>query len=111
MGWIRHHGIVVTGCGAHIEVAHAQAVSIFPEVSALIGGRMNGYESFFIPPDGSKEGWKDSQDGDGERDKFIAWLTAEYRGVDWFEYSNDVDNDRLEITRSNNAPVSGENAQ
>lgn len=108
MGWIRHHGIVVTGSGERIESAHAMALTIFPTVSPLLPGRMNGYASFFVPPDGSKEGWKDSQDGDNERDRFIAWLQAEYRGVDWFEYSNDVDNDRLEVTRSNTLSEDGE---
>jgi hypothetical protein len=28
---------------------------------------VNGYKTFFIPPDGSKEGWGPSNDGDEER--------------------------------------------
>jgi hypothetical protein len=99
MGWIRHHGIVVTGSGDRIAAAHAKALAIFPTVSPLLAGRMNAYESFFVPPDGSKEGWKDSQDGDVERETFIEWLKAEYRGVDWLEYADDVDNDNVRITR------------
>ena len=35
---------------------------------------MNSYLSFFIPPDGSKEGWPDSDLGDERRARFIAWL-------------------------------------
>jgi hypothetical protein len=35
---------------------------------------VNDSRAFFVPPDGSKEGWSESDEGDGRRDQFIAWL-------------------------------------
>lgn len=83
MGYMRHHAIVVTGCGERIENAHALAVTFCHTVSGIVDSRVNGERSFFIPPDGSKEGWQDSDDGDRERESFIASLSKLY--VDWVE--------------------------
>ena len=43
--------------------------------------------SFFIPPDGSKEGWDDSEEGDKSRDRFVGWLRSvrEKYGLSWVE--------------------------
>ncbi len=38
---------------------------------------INGYLSFFVAPDGSKEGWSESQNGDEAREKLTLWLDAE----------------------------------
>jgi hypothetical protein len=38
---------------------------------------MNGFQSFFIPPDGSKEGWDDSNIGDLQRETMINWLNEQ----------------------------------
>lgn len=35
---------------------------------------INNYQSFFIPPDGSKEGWCDSNEGDKRRKRFVKYL-------------------------------------
>jgi len=84
MGYMRHHTIVVTSWQAEaIEAAHAQATKIFPWVSAISPEATNGYRSFFVPPDGSKEGWEDSDAGDNRRDAFIAWLEEAYKRRLW----------------------------
>ena len=44
--------------------ARTAAEGIFPWVSEISPTAINGYVSFFIPPDGSKEGWKESTEGD-----------------------------------------------
>ena len=43
-------------------------------MSAITAPLINGYCSFFIPPDGSKEGWEDSNDMDVKRERFINFL-------------------------------------
>lgn len=35
---------------------------------------INGYITFVMYPDGSKEGWGHSVEGDRQRDVFVAWL-------------------------------------
>lgn len=82
MGYISHHAIVVTdsGYGDFIDKAHARAVELFgPLVSGIIASKVNGNRSFFVAPDGSKEGWDDSNIGDIDRDRLITYLrTFEY---------------------------------
>lgn len=84
MGYTRHHAIVVTGllrdnCGVsfpRIEDAHAEARALFPRVTEIIESDLNGYGSFLIPPDGSKEGWSESDEGDAKRARFTGWLRS-----------------------------------
>jgi hypothetical protein len=75
MGYIRNHAIVVTSTyGDYIQQAHVAAKEIFPWVSEISDTGINGSRSFFIPPDGSKEGWEDSDLGDDRRNRFKEWL-------------------------------------
>lgn len=77
MGVIAHHTIIVTGCyGDWLARAHAQALDLFDEdqVSPVSKAVTNGYQSFAVFPDGSKEGWAESDYGDEERGEFVAWL-------------------------------------
>ena len=75
MGYMRHHAIVVTSWDiASLQHAHDVASGYFDWVSPISPRAMNYYRSFFIPPDGSKEGWEESNDGDDARDQFIEWL-------------------------------------
>lgn len=78
MGYMRHHAIIVT-CGYDdwIGKAHKKATQIFVEVSGILKSSINGYESFFIPPDGSKEGWEESEIGDTQRKEYVKWLIAQ----------------------------------
>lgn len=87
MGHIRHHMIVVTSWDQGLlEEAKVTARRIFHReffpnyrdadnlVSETIDSLTNGYSTFFIAPDGSKEGWSESEDGDCARKCFIEWL-------------------------------------
>ncbi len=75
MGYIVHHAIIVTsGWQKDLLKAYKKANKLFKWVSPVSPEMMNGYASFFIPPDGSKEGWQDSNDGDTNRQKFLNWL-------------------------------------
>jgi hypothetical protein len=107
MGWIRHHGIVVTGSADtehsrhytyNIQRAHEKATELGLLVSEVIEGATNGYASIFIAPDGSKEGWDTSEEFSRRREKFKEWISG--KGFDWFEYADDVDNGDLSITAS-----------
>lgn len=80
MGYIRHHAIIVTGTyGDWIDRAHNKANKLFAEkqVSPILEPSINATRSFFIGPDGSKEGWDDSDTGDKQRKKFIQWLNEQ----------------------------------
>lgn len=75
MGYMRGHTIVVDSWNAEmIATAQAKATTIFPWVSPLSPPAVNMHQAFFIPPDGSKEGWADSEDGDRRRSDFKQWL-------------------------------------
>ena len=87
MGYMRHHMIVVTTFDEQlIQLAHAKATEIFVRpnhhgrivgVTPIVTSMVNHYYSFFVPTDGSKEGWSDSDDGDQNRAEFIAWLESQ----------------------------------
>lgn len=77
MGYMRHHAIVVTGSyGEHIFAAHSEALDILgsEQVSPVSDKAINSHRSFCVFPDGSKEGWDDSDRGDDNRGEFIRYL-------------------------------------
>ncbi len=75
MGTIFHDAIVVTAFrDKDIRAAYAMATSIGLDVSEPVASKMNGYRSILIAPDGSKEWWPDSDEGDRRRAQMIAWL-------------------------------------
>lgn len=74
MGYIRHNAIIATAW-------QAQAVSGLVEYArsigaeALVGGEVtNGYATVCIPPDGSKEGWQTSAEGDERLSNIKLWM-------------------------------------
>ncbi len=80
MGYMRHHAIIVTGAHEEwIRIARDVALGFFPreQVSSILGPMTNNYETFCISPDGSKEGWEESDIGDKRREKFIQWLEGQ----------------------------------
>ena len=78
MGYMRYHTIVVAdhGHGDDLETAHKYAEREFPWVSPISPEAVNGVRAFFIPPDGSKEGWPESNDGDIRRKNFLSFLES-----------------------------------
>ena len=108
MGYMRHHAIVVTSYSVdELYVAHKKAADIFPNVSEITGETINGYRSFFIPPDGSKEGWDTSNVGDEKRDKYIEWLNSRAftdgsNLLGWVEVQYSDDNLETKTLRSSN---------
>lgn len=120
MGYLKHHTIVVTGWQEEkVLEAREKAVSIFNEafagylgcrnigdilVSPILSGMVNSQYSFFIAPDGSKEGWEASDMGDNARDNFIKWLKDgrenDEHYLDYFEISFGGDDDDTIIENS-----------
>ena len=90
MGYHIHHAIVVTSWQTKgINEAHRLALRHFGVssiVSPLRGGLTNGYESFFVAPDGSKEGWPESDDMDIKRTEFKAALRELARRDLWVSW-------------------------
>ena len=104
MGYIKHNVIVITSWDKKIlEKARGRARKLFKKVfkqedeefrqdgsklvSPIIKGIANGYFSFFIAPDGSKEGWSPSQFGDEAREKFMKYVYS----LDYEDGSNPLD--------------------
>lgn len=88
MGHVLHHAIVVTSWDEQkIQEAHAKAVEIECTATPIIESPVNGYRSFMVAPDGSKEGWDESDNGNDRRLRFTDWLR---------EQSDDEGSSRLE---------------
>lgn len=88
MGYMRHHTIVVTGFDIdHIKPIHDKSKSMFGQVSDIVKSPINGFFSFFVAPDGSKESWIDSEFGDYKRFQLKEYMRESCPMVDWFEVS------------------------
>ena len=76
MGHMRHHVIVVTSWKDDaIQSAHGAARFIFNgNVTQITNPVVNGFRSFMVAPDGSKEGWEESNVGDSSRNQFVNHL-------------------------------------
>jgi hypothetical protein len=80
MGYMRHHAIVVSSWDdAAIQRAHEKARKLFQaeQVTEVLPAVVNGYRSFLVGPDGSKEGWEASDAGDEARKLFTTWLNTQ----------------------------------
>lgn len=112
MGYMRHHAIIVTSFDDELlEQAHAKATELGMSTSPILGEVTNGYRTFLVGPDGSKEGWDESDRGDLRRAAFVGWLNQqrhedESSNLDWVEvqYGDDdletrIVNDESEVLR------------
>lgn len=104
MGTIKHNSIVVVG--SDLKKIRKKAVEIFRKngneklVSELINDASNSKESFFVSPDGSKEGWKRSNDCDEARAKLCKYLDKQR--CDYVEIEFGGDDDNVRIINNNN---------
>jgi hypothetical protein len=105
MGYMRHHAIVLSSWSPEIlGAARVKAADLGMAVSPIVPSGLNGISSFLVAPDGSKEGWEESDAGDARRAALIAWLGAEagkrgYSGVDWAEVQYGDGNGATRIVR------------
>lgn len=115
MGYLAHHTIVVTGWQTEkVKEARHKAFLIFEDhfaksltgrggqlVSEVLFGVVNDQASFFIAPDGSKEGWGDSDTGDAARKEFLDWLRDSDNYCDYVEIVFGGDDHHDRVIRSN----------
>lgn len=86
MGYMKHHSISVSS-SIELSSVHEKAIEIFGDlVSPIIESKLNGYKSFFIAPDGSKEYWPDSELYDNKRNILIEYI----EGLKYEDGSNSV---------------------
>lgn len=98
MGYSKSHAIVVQSWDKNlIHLAHKKALTLFDWVSPICPEKTNGFRSFFIPPDGSNEGWQESNVNDHLRECFKSWLKEQIYNdgstkLTWVEVVFDDDN-------------------
>lgn len=106
MGHIRHHAIIVTsGDGKLLKAAWDEASSLDLHPTSIETSRVNGYGSFLVPPDGSKSGWADSDQGDARMASFVVWLRSKAyddgsSSLEWCEVMYGHDDKCAVVTQS-----------
>ena len=78
MGYFKHDAIVVIGYDVNVDKARDKAIELNLPCSEIVKSKTNGFYSFLIAPDGSKEGWGTSNEMDEARNK-------------WKEYASNLD--------------------
>lgn len=82
MGYIRHNAIVVTGdsyeqAQVKFDLAHKKAVELFGSLTTNpISTIINGYQTFFVAPDGSKENWGESDSYNEKRKELADYIDS-----------------------------------
>src|SRR5688500_16035129 len=110
MGYMRHHAVPLTSWDDHtLTEAHSLPKDLLLQyevsesvLSPVTAGASNGYRSFAVFPDGSKEGWRASAEGDGFRGTFVEYLDAQRHSdgssnLDWcvVQYGDDDNDNRM----------------
>lgn len=109
MGYNRSHTIVVEGYFGSdaddiLNQTHGKAKMLFgSRVSDILGPFTNGSGSFFIAPDGSKEGWEESDVNDEKRDELIKWMVNHIDYIAWVEVQFNDDDGETIVTRHSDA--------
>ena len=102
MGYMRHHAILATSWDIRYLQPIIDSIGDYnfqhnADHEMLIGeDRVNGYVTMVITPDGSKEGWPDSDAGDDFRNEILE-LLRKSDCIDWCEvqYGDDAGNDYI----------------
>ena len=117
MGYIKHNStIVVSWKEEDVVAAHEMAKEIFSDklrggdqlISPILNSVVNDDYSFFIAPDGSKEGWSDSKMGDLARIEFLDWLHNADNYCDYIDVRFGGDDEHENIVRSKDTDLASE---
>jgi hypothetical protein len=102
MGYMKHNAIIVTSWDKDkMDKAYAKAKETLGAlVSPIIEGVVNSQYSFFVAPDGSKEGWAESNEYDEKRKDFLDWLIPNKCMVSYIEVRFGGDDEHESIVRS-----------
>jgi hypothetical protein len=96
MGYMKHDSIVLTSWNEkHLIKAQRKARTLGLPTSNIVESWVNNEGAFFIAPDGSKEGWEESNKGNELRDEFKRWLKSSKLYIDWIHISFGGDNPEL----------------
>jgi len=78
MGYIRHHTIAVTSFSKErLKECYEKAKKIENiNLTSIYASNINSWYTFYVVPDGSKEGWSASKDGDIAREKLIELIKS-----------------------------------
>lgn len=105
MSHYNHHAIIVIGNHimnddgiTPVSRAHVAAEVLGLATTNIVLSDLNGFASFMVVPDGSKENRPESDEGDAARDKFIDWVRAT-DSVHYAEVAIGPDDDTAEVTR------------
>jgi len=90
MGTIHHNSVLVTTCFEKSFERIRLWIDRLPEETKrlfVLGPVVtNGYQTVVLIPDGSKEGWSESDDGDSLRAAFIEFIKKDKDDFsDWIE--------------------------
>lgn len=100
MGYIRHNAIIATAWqdgAADALLAFAGEIG----ASAVTGPKVvNSYQTVVITPDGSKDGWGASDEGDERRKQIREWLGSGKFYWEWCEVAYGNDDASAEIVES-----------
>jgi hypothetical protein len=96
MGYIKHHAIVLT-TWEDIRPIVLKARELGLDVLGPSFSKVNGYATICIPPDGSKEGWTESDEGDRVRYEFKTWLLRSV-SYEWAEVAYGSDDGAAAVT-------------
>lgn len=87
MGYIAHHAIAVTASDkGNANTGRQKAESMGLQCTDIVGSNTNGYYSFLIIPDGSKEGWDASDKGNHARKEWCDWARDAYAQNVWLDW-------------------------
>lgn len=114
MGYMRHHAIVITTFDKQKALkAHEVAKEYFDGdtvklVTPIMTSAVNTCFTFVITPDGSKEGWAESESGDVRRENMIRWMESQrYEDhsspYDWAEVQYGDDRGETKIVNDSDA--------
>jgi len=114
MGILRHHTLVVTSVSlAEIIKVHIKAKELFETaleeenvmssniISKILNGISNEQYSFFISPDGSKEGWEVSNRCNDTRKELIKYIDNNSLYCQYVEVYFGGDNNESNIIKTN----------
>ena len=85
MGTIQHNVVIATTWDENLYNKAIKWLDKNAKGSyTTYASNVNGYQTIFVGPDGSKEGWASSDEADKLRDEFISFIDHE-RFWDWLE--------------------------
>jgi len=106
MGYERHRAIIVSSYNKDYlmrALVSARDLGLGDLCTNMVQSRVNGHWTFCIVPDGSKVGWEESDQAEGQRDEFWDRLEELYREdvfCSFVEVQYRDDNGETKIVRS-----------